>query len=200
MNNNAFNNDKNTDNINWNKEMIQHSINQEPNITYQEVVKYITISSLERDTAVFPNPGNFNITLAQELKNIISIELIQAIIPNVNSVTNEPYLLLKIDELEDVMISNNRSISDSFALIQMAQPVGGFIHTDKRTYENTTKTFLTPKANLSKFTIKFTDLFGNVFDFKGASAVGDKSIQTTLVFKVIILEKQREVLKFRSVY
>jgi hypothetical protein len=190
----------NTNNNTWKKEMVQHSVNQEPNITYQEVVKYITISSLERDTTVFPNPGKFTVTLAQELRNITSIELIQAIIPNVNSVTNEPYLLLKIDELEDVMISNDRNISDAFALIQLAQPVGGFIHTDKRTYENTTKTFLTPKANLSKLSIQFTNLFGNVFDFKGASAVGDKSIQVTMVFKVVTLEKQREVLNFRSVY
>lgn len=199
MNNNTNNNNTHN-NINWNKEMVQYSVNQEPDINYQEVVKYITISSLERDTTVFPNPGRFTITLAQELKNITSIELIQAIIPNVNSVTNEPYLLLKIDELEDVMISNNRNISDAFALIQLAQPVGNFIHTDKRTYENTTKTFLTPKANLSKLTIQFTDLVGTVFDFKGASAVDAKSIQTTLVFKVVTLEKQREVLKFRSVY
>lgn len=190
----------NTNNKGWNKEMVQHSVNQEPNITYQEVVKYITISSLERDTTVFPNPGKFTITLAQELKNITSIELIQVILPNVNSVTNEPYLLLKIDELEDVMISNDRNISDAFALIQLAQPVGGFIHTDKRTYENTTKIFLTPKASLSKMTIQFANLFGNVFDFKGETAVGDKSIQVTLVFKVVTLEKQREVLNFRSVY
>jgi hypothetical protein len=194
------NNRNNTNNNSWKKQMVQHSVNQEPDITYQEVIKYVTISSLERDTVIFPNPGKFTITLAQELRNITSIELIQAIIPNVNSVTNEPYLLLKIDELEDVMISNDRNISDAFALIQLAQPVGGFIHTDKRTYENTTKTFLTPKANLSKLSIQFTNLFGNVFDFKGASVVGDKSIQVTMVFKVVTLEKQREVLNFRSVY
>ena len=190
----------NSDNINWKNEMVQHSINQEPNISYQEVVKYITVSSLERDTTTFPNPGKFTIELAQELKNITSIELIQAIIPNVNSVTNEPYLLLKVDEIEDVMLSNNRHISDAFALLQLAQPVGGFIHTDKRTYENTTKTFLTPKANLSKLTIELTDLFGTVFDFKGVTEANAKSIQVTLIFKITTLEKQRDVLKFRSVY
>lgn len=190
----------NTDNINWKNEMVQRSINQEPDITYQQVVRYITISSLERDTTVFPNPGRFSLHLSKELKNIISIELIQAIIPNVNSVTSEPYLLLKIDELEDVMESNDRNISDAFALIQMAQPTGGFIHTDKRVYENTVKTFLTPKASLSKMTLKITDLVGNEFDFKGVNSVLNKSIQVTFVFKAIVLEKQREVLKFRSVY
>ena len=188
------------DNINWKNDMVQRSIQQEPNITYQEVVRYITISSLERDTAIFPNTGRFNINLARELKNIVSIELIQAIIPDVNSVTNEPYLLLKIDELEDVMESNNRNISDSFALIQMASPVGKFINTDKRIYENTVKTFLTPKANLSKMSITITDLLGNEFNFRGSANVLDKLIQVTLVFRAVVLEKRRDVLAFRSVY
>lgn len=185
--------------------MLNRSILKEPDVIYEQRVKYITVSSLERNTTTFPNPGKFTITLQNELRNLVSFELIQAILPNVNSVLDEPYLLLKIDELQDVMESNNRNIADSFAIVQLAPAINGpshsFINTDKRTYENTTKEFITPKASLAKLSITMTDLTGQEFDFRtGGTPLDDKSIQLTFIFKAIVLEKQRAPLNVRGVY
>jgi hypothetical protein len=185
--------------------MLNRSILKEPNVQYTERVKYITVSSLERNTTVFPNPGKFNVTLQNELKNVVSFELIQAILPNVNNILNEPYLLLKIDEMDDVMESNDRNIADSFAIVQLAPaiigPANSFINTDKRTYENTTKEFITPKASLAKLSITMTDISGGEFDFRTVGTpLTDKSIQITFIFKAIVLEKTRTPLNVRSVY
>ena len=188
-----------------NDDMLNRSILKEPNVSYAQRVKYITVCSLERNTTTFPNPGKFSITLANELRNIASIELIQAILPNVNDILDEPYLLLKIDELEDVMESTNRNIADSFAIIQMASEVKstgtGFINTDKRIYENTVKEFITPKASLAKLSLTLTDINGQEFDFRTlGTPLDDKSIQITLIFRAVVLEKERAPLNVRSVY
>ena len=112
-------------------------------------------------------------------------------------------MLLKIEELEDVMISNDRHISDSFAILQLAQPTtpGGFIMIDKRIHENTVKYFRAPKASLNKMTVSVTDAYGTPFDFGSDSPSPPiKSLQNTFVFKVIILEKKRNVLEHRNVF
>lgn len=179
------------------------SIQQEKNIEYEEVTKYITISSKDRDFETYSSVSRYSINFQTELKNIISIELIQAIIPDKNDVIKEPYLLLKIEELEDVMISNDRNVSDAFAILQLAQPTttGGFIMVDKRIHENTVKYFRTPKASLNKMTVTVTDAYGTPFNF-GSDTPNPpvKNLQNTFVFKVVVLEKKMNVLEHRNVY
>lgn len=179
------------------------SVQQEEKIEYEEVVKYLTISSKDRDVTIYPNVSRYSINLNTELKNIVSIELIQAMIPDKNSVLEEPYLLLKIDELDEVMISNDRNISDSFAMLQLAAPTttGGFIMIDKRIHEHTVKYFRTPKASLNKLTVTITDAYGTPFNFgEDTPDPPIKNLQNTFVFRVIILEKKRSLLEHRNVY
>lgn len=176
------------------------SVKQEAKIEYTRIENYLSVSSRERNTTSYPNVNRYTITLAKELRNISEIELIQCIIPNTNNVTNQPYLLLKIEELEDVMISNDRNISDAFAILQMATPVGSFIPMDKRIHENTVKTFLTPKASLSKLSITITDPFGTPFDFGTDSTPINNLLQNTFVFRVVTVEKSRAELNHRNVY
>ena len=181
----------------------QLSVQQESKVEYEEVVKYITISSKDRDVDIYPSVSRYSVAFNTELKNIISIELVQAMIPDKNDVLEEPYLLLKIEELEDVMISNDRNISDSFAILQLAPPTttGGFIMIDKRIHENTVKYFRIPKASLNKMTVTISDAYGTPFDFGSDSPSPPiKALQNTFVFRVVILEKKRNVLEHRNVF
>lgn len=181
----------------------QLSVQQEKKIEYEEVVKYLTISSKDRDPNTYPSVSRYSINLQTELKNVISIELIQAMIPDKNDVLEEPYLLLKIDELDEVMISNDRNISDAFAILQLAPPTttGGFIMIDKRIHEHTVKYFRTPKASLNKFTVTVTDAYGTPFNFGDDTPNPPiKGLQNTFVFRVVILEKKRNILEHRNVF
>jgi len=177
----------------------QLSAQSEPNIHYEEFSYYLTVSSKDRDINSHPSVNSYTITFPKDFKNIKSIELIQAIIPDKNNVTAEPYLLLKIDELEDVMVSTNKYVSDAFAILQLAPPTttGGFIQIDKRIHENTTKFFKNPKASLSKMTISITNEAGELFNF---GAGNSKGLQNTFVFKIVCLEKERSVLSHRNVF
>jgi hypothetical protein len=181
----------------------QLSIAKEPTVVYEKVSNYLTISSKQRDIDSYPNPNHYAIPLNENFRNIHSIELLQAIIPAKNSVDAEPYLLLKIEELEDVMFSNDRNVSDAFAILQMAPPTtsGGFIQIDKRIHENTIKYFRSPKASLSKLTVTITDSDGAPFDF-GDDDINPpaKGLQNTFVFRIVTMEKTRETLNQRNLY
>ena len=183
----------------------KHSLSNESNVEYEENTHYVSISSKDRDRSVHPNVNSYTIELPNEFKNIYSVELIQAIIPAKNNVDAEPYLLLNIGEISDVVLSNDKNISDSFAILQPNNPikVGGFMQIDKRIHENTVKYYKTPKANLSRMTIKILDSLGNVFNF-GTDTLPpddfDKTLQNTFIFKIITLEKRRKELDHRNVF
>lgn len=183
----------------------KHSLSNESNLEYEENTHYLSISSKDRDRSVFPNVNNYIIELPNEFKNIYSVELIQAIIPAKNNADEEPYLLLNISEINDVVLSNDKNISDSFAILQPNSPIkpGGFMQIDKRIHENTVKYYKTPKANLSKMTVKILDSLGDVFNF-GTDTVPpnamDKTLQNTFIFKIITLEKRRKELSHRNVF
>jgi hypothetical protein len=180
----------------------QYSVMQEPDIEYERNIHYLSISSKDRDQTMYPNVNKYTIHFPNELKNVDSIELIQGIIPDTGNVQNEPYLLLKIDEVQDVMISNDKNIANSFAMLQLAPPTKAntFIQLDRRIHEYTVKHYQTPKAYLSKMSVTITDLNGVPFNFGADSVPMNKALQNTFVFKITTLEKKRTSLNTRSVY
>lgn len=177
------------------------SVSQEPDISYQTQDNYLIVSSKDRDVNVYPNSSQFVIHLDREYKNIKSIELIQAIVPDKNNVTSEPFLLLNINELENIMDSNNKQVYESFSILQVCPPTvpGSFLQIDKRISENVILNYKTPKANLSKMTISITDCDGALFNF-GGNGKTDKSYQSLFVFKIITLDTNRKSIEQRNVY
>jgi hypothetical protein len=180
----------------------QLSTQQELDIEYENTNYYMTVSSKDRDTSRYTNVNRYVINFPTEFRNVSSIQLIQAIIPHKNSVDAEPYLLLKVEELEDVMVSLDRNVSDAFAILQMSAPVttNGFIQIDKRIHENTIKHYKTPKATLSKMTITVTDHAGTPFEFGSDSNPPSKALQNTFVFKITCIEKKRKTLNIRGIF
>lgn len=180
------------------------SVNQEPDLQYSKNVYYLKISSADRDPSIYASSSNFIVELPKEYKNVYSIELIQAIIPDQNNVTSEPYLLLTIDELDKhPMDAIDKSTSDAFAILMLSNPPlvpGSFIAIDNTIHQNAVLYYPnTPKAKLSRMTIKITDVDGNLFDF-GGDGTTTKGYQSTFVFKVVQLERNTNVINTRNVY
>lgn len=173
------------------------SVKQESDITYENVENYLVVSSSDRDPEKY-EVNNYIVDLQKELKNIYSIELIQAIIPNKNSVGDEPFLLLEVDEIEKPMISSDKTMSDAFAILPVStKDTSNYIVVDKRIYENTIKYYQTPKASLSRMTMRIKDISGNLFDFGSGS---EKELKNTFIFKVVTQEPKRDKLNVRNVY
>lgn len=179
----------------------QLSVSQEPDIKYEKRENYLIVSSADRDTSIYPSSSNFVIQLQQEYKNITSVELIQAIVPDKNDVTAEPYLLLKVNEFENTMESNNKQIYNSFAILQVCQPTvpNSFLQIDKRIFENVTLNYRTPRASLSKITIQITNSEGSIFDFGGSGAT-TKATQCLFVFKITTSDSNRTLINNRNLY
>lgn len=178
------------------------SVQNEQDIKYASRVDYVVVSSSDRDITNYPNPSRYVFNLPFELKNVVRIEVVNGVIPDQNNVSREPYLLLNIDELDSVMISNNSTINNGFALLHLSPPItpGYFINVDKKTFEHVVLNLKTPKASLSKLTISIRDWEGNLFNFGDDSAGPNKFLQNMFVFKIVTLEKNQEILRQRNVY
>ncbi len=181
---------------------IQLSLLHENDISYMERTDYIVVSSKDRDINNYPSPSHYVVKLPSDFKNVHRIEVVNGVFPDKNNVTREPYLLLKIDELENVMVSNNPQIANSFALLHMAAPIapGYFINVDKKTFEHVVLNFKTPKASLSKLTLSITDCNGDLFNFGDDSGGPLKELQNMFVLKIVTLEKSRDSLNMRNVF
>lgn len=175
---------------------------KDPDVEYEKNIHYLVISSKDRNLEVYPSVSNYKIELPETYYDIKSIDLIQSIIPDKNSVTLEPYLLLKIDEIDDVMNASNTNIAKSFAMLQMTSPVvsGGFINIDKKIHEQVLKIYKTPKASLSTMTISIRDCDGNIFSFGTGGNTLEKNCQNTLVFRIVTIDKDRSKLNTKILH
>jgi hypothetical protein len=165
------------------------SILQEPNVTYEQTIEYICINSIERDTSVYPNSNNFSINLNETFKNIYSIELIDATLPDKNNIQQEPYILLQINEISDTINSTNAALSNSFAILKLAPPIssGFFISMDKSSWEKTPKIYKEPKASLNKMTISIKKSDGTLFNFIQDTPI-NPLYQCLFTFKITMRE------------
>jgi hypothetical protein len=173
----------------------------EPNIQYTEEVIYLTVSSRDRDVILYPNPSSYTVTLDQEIKNIHSIELFRSILPNKNGLVDEPYLTLKIAEINNTFSTNDNTLNSAFAMIPIHfQTAGNFIHSD--THENVKKIFYgASKASLGRLTISLHKEDGSLFSFgTDTPDPPNKLFQNTFIFKISIFNKNRTPLDFRNVY
>lgn len=167
----------------------------EPDIEYEESHHYLVVTSKSRNATIYPSTSNFQLQLDKEYRNIRSIELIQAIFPDKSSVTQQPYLLLQIDEFSDVMDSPDNTIRNSFAFLctNTANEPGFFITVDRSVHENTPKVYKDLRSNLNRLTLRLVDPDGALFSFGSPVDPFDKLYQTTFVFKIVTVEKRRIV-------
>jgi hypothetical protein len=179
---------------------VKLSVLQEPEINYTYNEYYLAINSSKRDTTLYPSPNSYVIDLPREYKNIKSIELLDATIPDKNNVTRQPYLVLNIKEINDVIDSIDPVLNQAFAVLKMDTPIqsGYFITLDKNCWEKMPKIYKQPKANLSRFSISITDRSGNLFNFLESSPT-DITADHSLYFKIITLETDRAELRHRNV-
>lgn len=170
---------------------------------YTIVKRYLKVSSADRDPAIYPSSSSFSIDLPVEYRNIVSVELIQGIIPDKNNVSLEPYLILSIDEIPNTIDAIDRVTSDAFAILMLSTPpltVGSFISVNTHIHKNTVLYFnQTPKAKLSKMTIKIKNSDGDIFDFGGSGSTS-KATQSTFFFKITERVHNTRVINNKPVY
>ena len=161
---------------------------------------YISINSAKRDVVNYPLHYSYRINLKEPLKNVKEVELINAVIPNITALKEEPFILLDIPELNHISVPGNPS--DYFSVISTSKAndhVGNFISPDLGYNYRTTKVFRTPVV-LSSITINARNQDGQFYDFGTPTGSTTKNLQNTFVFRVRTEEVNRSAVSHRNVF
>jgi len=150
------------------------------NLIVNPVPFYLTIDSRDRDRSTWANSNYYRIPLVapdnklnvkapgQRYKNVYSISLLSAVVPKLNDVLDEPYLLLQIDEVDNVYDSANPACAKAFTKLYFKEVCLGspYLRLDKGVGDPLTKVYWpAPRASLDSITISFRKFDGSLFDF-----------------------------------
>lgn len=160
----------------------------------------ILIDSRHRDRDLYPNTNQFVVkfdnnddgNIPTNFRNIESIELIQAIIPQtiLNATTGVPYITMEIDEIRDTFQGTNVNLRNAFAFLS-PQDVYGNTHLSCKFYRPAVRQYDTPLGSLSKFTIELRHPDGTLYDFGADTASGNPvndNVQTMFYFVINTIE------------
>lgn len=177
------------------------SVIQEKETTYQTQENYLVINSGYRNTNSWPLHYNYRVDFDKVYKNVRSVEMISAVIPNTANILNEQYIIFDIDELN--FLEFNGSSHMGFAIVPLKSAnmsSGGFINPELNCTLRSKLTFREPKASLSSLTIRTLDTYGNLYNFGQPNGSTDPSVQHSFTLKIITEEVNRNKLNYRNVY
>lgn len=150
------------------------------NLILNPVPAYLSIDSRDRDRRVWPNSNHFRVPLVApdndpgvkspnvRYKNIYSISLLSAVVPNLGGVFNDPFLLLQIDEIDDVYDAASVSCAKAFTKIYFKEvcALSPYLRMDKGVGDPLTKIYWpAPRASLESVTLSFRRADGTLIDF-----------------------------------
>jgi hypothetical protein len=176
---------------------------------YQFRTYYINIDSNDRDRTIWSDSGNFEVrfdpgpgykgaSIPRSLKNVYSVELVDAVYPNVPGVANNMYLLICCPELSDgigMMDSTNNGTSKILAKLLPANILGSFVQTLYNDPEITKIVFPTEGKRIDKMTIEFRTNTGAILQFCGTNGSADPAsapiatLQTSITLRIVIRDR-----------
>lgn len=176
---------------------------------YQFRTYYVNIDSNDRNRTMWPDSGNFEVkfdagngfvgaNVPRAFKNVYSVEVVDAVYPNVNSVANNMYLLLCCPELSDgvgVMNSTNNGTNKIIAKLLPGNILGNFVQTLYNDPEITKVVFTTEGKRIDKLTIEFRTNSGALFQFCGTAGANDPAsasaptLQTSITLRIVVRDR-----------
>jgi hypothetical protein len=182
----------------------QLSVIQEPDIKYEETVYYLNINSNDRNATTYPLQYSYTINLDKVYNNVVCVEMISAIFPNVSGIILQPYLVYDIEELNTIDFALTSQNHKGFAICPLKNPnqsSGGFVLTELGCAFHTKTVYKIPKK-ISRLTVKIKDMYGNIYNFGDSSGTGStaQADQNAFVLKITCNETSRKPLNLRNVF
>ena len=169
----------------------------------------IIIDSRDRDRELYPDTNNYVVkfdnnedgNISRNYRNIHSIELVQAILPQavLNATTGVPYINLEIEEIRDSFQGTNTALRNSFAFLS-PQDVYGSNYLSCKFYRSAKRVFDPPLGSLNKFTIELRHPDGTLYDFGSDNPAGsavDETVQTMFYFVINTLEAKHDTISIQ---
>lgn len=175
-----------------------------------EFEHYILIDSKDRNITKYPNPCDYSIKLGvsdqevegsvnRNFEEVISIELVDFILKDTNSVNNAtdkdntpPYLLLDIEECGTNMFGTNDFINKAFGKLSYYDMSGEGSSGDKYRHYTVERgkiiKFFKPRKNINRLSIKIRNFNGDIYSFGDSTDDGTVSLNS-LTFCIKTLQK-----------
>lgn len=164
---------------------------------------YISIDSRDRDRSLWPLTTQFEVKLdppdaytgaqiQRSFKNVISIELMNAVFPNTNKVIDLQYLYLNIREIDGILDTTCAG-KRFFAKLLPQHAIGQFVYNYQDIGERARKVFPFRGARLDRLTIELRDPYGNIANFGNDNgSVPNPLVQTSFTFKIVVEHNNRD--------
>lgn len=181
---------------------VKSNLDQRSEPEYVFVDHYLTVSSNDRNSTQYPLHYNYKVGLVSTYKNVVSVGLISAVLPNTSGILDEPYLVLGIDELDFIDFGSLENNHKGFTTLPIKTPskaTGGFIVPDLASSCNSEVLFRTPIARLPSLSVKIRDYKGDLYDFGFAGGSTAKANQHSFTLKITTRELSRSQLANRNV-
>lgn len=140
---------------------------------------------------VYPSRANFKIELDSTVRDIHSVELLGLVLPNLDNILDEPYLILQIDELNGIYAGNPRI--PCTAVVHLQNPIAGQNYTHvaacKKVAERSPIFYRPPKAKIDALTIKILKSDGTLVNLGTDVSTPLRQNQVSLHLKFTIDSK-----------
>lgn len=159
---------------------------QDPEIQYDVEKQYLLISSSMRDRSQYPDPANFRIELSEPLREVVSIELSQGVLPNQGNIAADGYLLLDIPELNHIRGADGSRYFGVLGLQYHPSPAKEYFNLDKSNTNDMPVVFKPIKKRIDSLTITLRHPDGSMVTFGNEDplAPASLSMQTQFTFEV----------------
>lgn len=189
---------------NLNRAPDNFSISKEKGIKYIYHEETVFISSINRDSSVYPLHYDYKINFDRPYKNVKKVEMVSVVLPNISGILDEPVIIFDINELNYIDYPSSSGYKKVFSILPIQSPnktTDGFISlTGINTKNSTTLQYKTPIASLSGISVKIRDISGALYNFGAANGSVLKKEQHHFILKITTEEKTRESLHSRNVY
>lgn len=138
----------------------------------------INIDSADRNTAAYPSPSSYQVSLPSRYRNIWEARLVNIDIPEF--ATPRRNVFLKIDTLNQIDgTSNSSGINFCFAKLPLSTIYSNVFYVDSMTHSMPSIVLQNPIATMDKLNISITDSSGSVISIPNAG--NNHSMQLELV-------------------
>jgi hypothetical protein len=164
---------------------------------------YISIDSRDRDRILWPYTSQYEVKLdppdpyrgaqiQRSFKNVLSVELMNAVIPNTNKILDMQYVYLNIREIDGILDTTCGG-KRFFAKLLPQHAIGNFIYNYQDIGERAKKVYAFRGARLDKLTIEFRDPYGNLANFGNDNGEHPNPlVQTSLTLKIVVEQSNRD--------
>ena len=164
---------------------------------------FVTVDSSDRDRTVWPTTSQYQVkmqpahtfqgaTIDRSFRNVESIEVVNAIFPNRNNVTDSMYLFLTIPEIDGVYEATSTTGNRALAKLVPERLIGNFVQCSFANEPRPRRIYPFEGARIDQLTIEFRTNNGALFSFGADTSPGSPptpALQTSVTFRIVVRDR-----------